>query len=213
MKDLLYTLIWSLNGVTPYEHYAKKHQTELLDDDDIRVSMNWIDDHFKFIHLNNRTPSGLIEGFTALYKKFSIDGFLIDPWKSVKQNMDKRSDLWMEDTLMSLKEFSLETDSIMSFIVHPKALRDYKDDDGNYREITPFDLNGGAAWFNSMDVIVSLRKRNIGEADNPIYTTDWITYKVRKQHLAGRTGRYQMIDFNMDKYRFLFGGTDPLESL
>ena len=91
----------------------------------------------------------------------------------------------------------------MSFIVHPKSLRDYKDANGDFRVITPFDLNGGAAWFNSMDVIVSLRK-----LEN---NTEWHTWKVRKQHLAGNTGSYFDISFNMDKYRFLFGFNDPFQ--
>lgn len=201
VKDVIFTLIWTLQGKTPYEYYAKKHQTALLKPDEIESSMNWIDDHFKFVHLYDRTPSALIESFTHLHKEFKIDGWLIDPWKSVKQVMNIRADLWMEDTLMSFKEFSMETDSILSFVVHPKALRDYKDEDGNYRVITPFDLNGGAAWFNSMDVIISLRKLQ--------ESTEWYTWKVRKQHLAGKTGQYFDLRFDMDTYRFYFGNNDP----
>jgi hypothetical protein len=154
--------------------------------------------------MNNRTPSGLINAFTHLHEQFGIDGYLIDPWKSVKQIMDIRSDLWMEDTLMNFKEFSMETESILSFVVHPKSLRDYKDENGNYRVITPFDLNGGAAWFNSMDVIISLRKLQ----DN----TEWYTWKVRKQHLAGKTGEYVDLTFDMNTYRFYFGNNDPFNS-
>jgi hypothetical protein len=80
----------------------------------------------------------------------------------------------------------------------------YKDDSGNYRVITPFDLNGGAAWFNSMDVIVSLRKLESN--------TEWYTWKVRKQHLAGKTGEFHNITFDMNKYRFEFDNTDPFNN-
>ena len=205
VKDILFTLIWTLSGKTPYEFYAKKHGTIQMNEDEIRSLQNWVEDHFKFVHLYNRTPSGIIEAFTKVHETFGVDGYLIDPWKSVKQNMGSvRADIWLEDILMSFKEFSLETDSIMCFIVHPKTLKDYTDQDGNFRLITPWDLNGGAAWYNSMDIIISLRKLE--------FNTEWYTWKVRKQHLAGSTGQFLDINFDMDSYRFKFGGNDPFSA-
>ena len=138
-----------------------------------------------------------------MYEKYGIDGFLADPWKSVKQIMNTRSDIWLEDVLMSLKEFSLETNSIMNIVAHPKSLKDYIDDTGNYRVITPFDLNGGQAWFNSMDVIVSIRR--LKESTS----TEWYSYKIRKQHLVGTPGDYKNINFDTSKYRFIFNNNDP----
>ena len=201
-KDLIYLMIWTLAGVTPYEHYAKNHNCDLLSESKIETLYNWVIDHFKFIHINDRTPAGLIEAFSEQKNKHDVDGFLIDPWKSVKQDMNgMRSDLWMEDTLMEFKTFSLESDSIINFIVHPKSLKDYKDANGNFRVITPFDLNGGAAWNNSMDVIISLRKLEA--------RTEWHSLKIRKQHLVGQVGSYESITFNKNEYRFSFGLSDP----
>lgn len=203
-KDLIYLMIWTLTSKTPFSYYAKNHNIEVLTDNEIKTAYNWVIDHFKFIHINDRTPAGLIEAFNEQKIKYDIDGFLIDPWKSVKQDMNgMRSDLWLEDTLMELKTFSLETDSILTFIVHPKSLKDYKDDKGNFRIITPFDLNGGAAWYNSMDVIISLRKLEI--------RTEWHSLKIRKEHLIGQIGSYESITFDKNKYRFSFGLTDPFE--
>lgn len=197
-KDIIYTLIWAVTKKTPYSHYARIHSSaELLSAEETEKWYNWVCDHFKFIHVGDRTPKGIIEGFSRMYDKTPFDGFLIDPWKSVKQVMDMRSDLWLEDALMTLKTFSLETDSVMNFVVHPKSMRDYRDENGNFRVITPFDLNGGPAWNNSMDVIVSLRK--LAES------TEWYTFKVRKQHLVGRPGEYKDISFDMDTYNFQFG--------
>ena len=102
---------------------------------------------------------------------------------------------------MEIKTFSLEADAIINFIVHPKSLKDYKDADGNFRIITPFDLNGGAAWHNSMDVIVSLRRLEV--------RTEWHTLKIRKEHLMGVRGTYESITFNKNEYRFSFGLSDP----
>jgi hypothetical protein len=202
-KDLIFTLIWSIAGKTPYEFYAKNHGIELLTEDDKSSLYGWVCDHFKFLHLSDRTPAGIMEGFAYINDKHKVDGYLIDPWKSVKQNMDKRADLWLEDALMDFKTFSLETNSIMNYIVHPKSLKDYKDPDGNFRVITPFDLNGGAAWFNSMDVIISLRRLD----DH----TEWHSHKIRKQHLIGIRGMYDLVTFDPNTYRFYFGGSDPIE--
>jgi hypothetical protein len=200
-KDLIYTLMWTMAGVTPYDFYSKKHGTNLMSDEEKRTAYNWVVDHFKYIHLGDRTPAGIMEGFVEINDKYKVDGFLLDPWKSVKQNMDKRSDLWLEDALMDFKTFSLETNSIMTFVVHPKSMRDYREADGNFRVITPMDLNGGAAWNNSMDVIISLRRM----ADR----TEWHSHKIRKQHLVGIPGMYDQITFDMNTYRFYFMGDDP----
>ena len=200
-KDLIYTLMWTLVGKTPYEFYSKKHICDLMTEDERRFSYKWVTDHFKFLHIPDRTPAGIIQAFKDEYDKFGIDGFLIDPWKSVKQIMDIRSDLWLEDTLMTIKTFSMETNSIMSYVVHPKSLKDYKDQDGNFRIINPFDLNGGAAWNNSMDVIVSLRRLED--------RTEFYSQKIRKQHLIGKPGSFESMTFNMDTYRYYYGEYDP----
>ena len=199
-KDLVNTLIWTLSGNTPFKHYAEKHGTKHIDKDEYMTLMNWVHDHFKFIHMNNRTPSRVLKAFSEVHEKYGVNGFLLDPWKSVKQVMDMRSDLWLEDVLMSFKEFAIETDTLMNYVVHPKALQQYRDADGNFRVITPFDLNGGAAWFNSMDMIVSLRRLESN--------TEWYTWKARKQHISGKMGSFYNISFDMNTYRFLFNGKD-----
>jgi hypothetical protein len=196
--------VWSLLGKTPYGHYAKKYGSSLATESEIKAAYNWAIEHFKIIHINDRTPAGIIEAFTEMYEKHQIDGFMADPWKSVKQNITSRSDIWLEDTLMEFKKFSMETNSIMNFVVHPKSMRDYRDEDGNFRIITPFDLNGGAAWNNSMDVIISLRRTNEG--------TEWHSQKIRKQHLVGKPGMYEDMTFDMNSYRFGFGGMDVLKN-
>ena len=92
--------------------------------------------------------------------------------------------------------------------MHPRSLKDYHDpkEEGEYRVITAFDLNGGAAWNNSMDVIVSLRRKKITN------NMEWYPLKIRKQHLMGVPGEpYCDITFDRDKNRYLFGGVDPFD--
>ena len=95
VRDIINTLVWTLSGKTPYENYAKSHMVEQMNEADIKSLTNWVNEHFIFLHMNNRTPSAIIEGFNDAKAKFNVDGFLIDPWKSVKQIMNMRSDLWL----------------------------------------------------------------------------------------------------------------------
>lgn len=205
-KDLINLLIWTLYGVTPFESYSKKHDVPMLSKSKIIEGYQWVQDHFKFVHMKNRAPGSIISAFGDMQTKYGINGFLLDPWKSVKQAMNgMRSDIWLEDVLYMFGDFALETDTIMNYVVHPKSLRDYKNEEGEYRIITPWDLNGGAAWHNTMDVIGSLRKL-LNENRTEFYTS-----KVRKQHIVGSTDAFTNVTFDMNKYRFYFDGYCPIE--
>lgn len=203
IKDLIDLLAWTITGKCPFEWKAKKLNLPFLDGKERRDAYQFINEHFKFIHAYNRTPGGLINAFGDIYDKHDVDGFILDPWKSVKQIITSRSDVWLEDVLMSFKEFSLLTNTVMNFVVHPKTLKDYKGEDGQYRVITPFDLNGGAAWNNSMDVIISIRRilsEDFDEGRMELYFS-----KIRKQHLLGYTGRYEDVFFRAKSdYRYVF---------
>jgi hypothetical protein len=39
VKDIIYTLIWTLNGKTPYEYYAKKHGTAQMTNEEIGLKI------------------------------------------------------------------------------------------------------------------------------------------------------------------------------
>ncbi len=206
MKDFINLLVWTLTSYTPFEYVSKKRDLHKLSDKEILTAYEFINDHFKFVHMYDRTPGGILEAFRTMSNRYDIDGFQIDPWKSVRQDMNKRDDLWLEDTLSLFKEFSFETDSLLMFIVHPKTLRDSKitsgDEAGEYRVITPYDLNGGAAWNNSMDVIVSLRP--IMKGRPYIHHLEMYTSKARKQHIFGVKDVYKEIYFNTKRYRYYF---------
>lgn len=205
VKDIIDTIAWMLTGKCPFAGLAEFKDIPVLEGNELKQAYQFISNHFKFFHCNERTPAGIIGAFTAFYEKYNCDGFVIDPWKSVKQEIIGRSDTWLEDALMSFKEFSLETNSYMIFIVHPKSLRDYRDEDGNYRIITAFDLNGGAAWNNSMDIIISLRRMMDGNS------MEWHSLKIRKQHKMGKPGSFNLIKFNEKNRRYIFNNYDAID--
>jgi hypothetical protein len=199
VKDTINQIVWTKTGKNPFH-------SNIFTIDEIKAEYEWVNKHFTFFHAHNRTPEGLAKAFKNLWEKHGGDTFIIDAWKSVNQEITGRSDTWLENMLLLLKELSLETGTNLVYVVHPRSLKDYSDpnEEGEYRPITAFDLNGGAAWNNSMDIIVSLRRRKA------VNQMEWYALKIRKQHLMGIPGEpYCDITFDRQRNRYLFGGIDP----
>ena len=194
VKDVINLLAWTVYGKHPGN----------MDKAEARTAYGWVMDRFAFFHAHDRTPAGIADAFKGLYDKRKADFLVIDPWKSVNQEITGRGDTWLENVLMSFKELSLETNTVFCYVVHPKSLKDYREADGQYRAITPFDLNGGAAWSNSMDMITSLR-RLTNETGGSM---EWHQQKIRKQHLMGIPETFYNITFDGRTNRYLFNGSD-----
>jgi hypothetical protein len=195
VKDVVNLLAWTAFGKHPGQ----------MDKAEARNAYGWVMDHFAFFHAHDRTPAGIADAFKSLYDKRKADFLIIDPWKSVNQEITGRSDTWLENVLMSFKELSLETNTVFGYVVHPKSLKDYREADGQYRIITPFDLNGGAAWSNSMDMITSLRRISADYGD----VMEWHQQKIRKQHIMGVPEIFYNITLDKRTNRYLFNGSDP----
>ena len=195
VKDVVNLLAWTAFGKHPGQ----------MDKIEARKAYGWVMDHFAFFHAHDRTPGGIADAFKSLYDKRKADFLIVDPWKSVNQEISGRGDTWLENVLFSFKELSLETNTVFCYVVHPKSMKDYRDSDGQFRIITPYDLNGGAAWWNSMDMITSLRRLNNGMGD----IMEWYQQKNKKQHIMGTTDSFLNITLDKRTNRYLFNGSDP----
>jgi len=208
VKDLIDLLAWTYLGMCPIRHFQDKYNLTPPLKDDLIMAYEFVKKHFYFVDVINRTPKGVLTSFKNVYELHGVDGYLLDPFKSVKQEITGRSDLWLEDVLSSFKEFALETNAFMNYVVHPKNRNLPKDEQGEYRVVIPEDLNGGAAWNNSMDLIISLR-RLCGNDPNAT-AMEWHTLKARKQHLTCKRGSFVNIDFDFKTYRYLWNCVDPI---
>lgn len=213
-NDIINLLVWMMSGVTPYKHVAEKYGTPRLSIDEYFQLVEVVKSHFIFLDPENKTPKALNELLFSLYEKDGFDGVLIDPWKNVRQDIDKRSDIWLEEVFADTKDFAVKTNTSWNWIAHPKAnVEKYRKGANGMTEIMPVTqekLNGGAAWDNSMDGIYSIFRYNLHLNINSREVM-FKNIKQRKQELVGERGDVDNIVFDAAKRRYIFSGTDPLQ--
>lgn len=213
-NDIINLLVWMMSGVTPYKHVAEKYGTPRLSIDEYFQLVEVVKTHFIFLDPENKTPKALNELLTSLYEKDGFDGVLIDPWKNVRQDIDKRSDIWLEEVFSDTKDFAVKTNTSWNWIAHPKAnVEKYRKGANGMTEIMPVTqekLNGGAAWDNSMDGIYSIFRYNLHLNINSREVM-FKNIKQRKQELVGERGDVDNIVFDAAKRRYIFSGIDPLQ--
>lgn len=214
--DRIYkNLAWMLTGITPYEHYSKKHKMPKLTLDQLQEAIEWIEAHFFVIYPNDRRYENVLDDFKFMYEKFGIDGFLIDPFKSLILPETGRTDKMMDDLFISAKEFSLRTNTSFNFIAHPKSQNDVKENPKDpispYKVVNQFMIAGGAAWDNNMDSQYSIYRpdRHINPADTKVH---FHNLKQRQAELVGcNRGKYTQINFDPHRKRYFFDGICPLD--
>jgi hypothetical protein len=214
-NDIINLLVWMLTGVTPYKHVAEKYGTVRLDWKSYLDSVNLIREYFVFLDPENKTPKALHELLYSEYDRKQFDGVLIDPWKNVRQDINKRDDIWLEEVFAETKDFAIKTNTSWNWIAHPKAnVEKYRKSQSGMSEIMPVTqdkLNGGAAWDNSMDGIYSIFRYNLHLNINS-RDVMFKNLKQRKQELVGERGDVEGIVFDAAKRRYIFSGNDPLSN-
>jgi hypothetical protein len=202
--------VWTKTGKTPYQHFANKYNTTRIEKQEYIEALEWVDEHFIVIHPKDRRFRNVIDTFNFYYEKFGVDGFLIDPFKSLKLDDTKRTDWMMDDLFIECKEFALRTNTTFNFIAHPKSMTDTKDKDGRYRVVNQFMVAGGAAWDNNMDSQYSIYRpeRHLNPADPKVHFHN-LKQRNSEEVLAKR-GSYDDIKFDPLTKRYFFNGVCPL---
>lgn len=213
-NDIINLLVWMMTGITPYKHIAEKYNTMRLSWNEYLENVEIVRQYFVFLDPADKTPKGLIKWLSDEYDSKPFDGVLIDPWKNVRQDINKRDDIWLEEVFADAKDFAIRTNTSWNWIAHPKAnVEKYRKSQTGTVEIMPVTqekLNGGAAWDNSMDGIYSIFRYNLHLNINSREVM-FKNLKQRKQELVGERGDVDNIVFDAAKRRYIFGGTDPLQ--
>ena len=153
--------------------------------DELRESMTWARSHFTFVlppdeQLN---VEGILEKAKALVLRNGIKGLVIDPWNELDHLIgDAREDLYLSRSLGVLRRFGRRTGVHIFIIAHPKTLQ--KGKDGKYEPPRPYDISGGATWFNKADNCITVF-RDVG-AGNPLVE---IYVQKIKFKINGRIGK------------------------
>ena len=215
-NDIINTLVWMLTGITPYKHVSDRYGSIRQSWDEYHANVELIKQHFIFLDPIERTPKALHELLYNMYDQQGFDGVLIDPWKNVRQDINKRDDIWLEEVFGETKDFAIKTNTSWNWIAHPKAnVEKYRKSQSGVSEIQPVTqekLNGGAAWDNSMDGIYSIFRYNLHLNINS-RDVMFKNLKQRKQELVGERGDVENITFDAAKRRYIFGNIDPLNAI
>src|SRR5882762_6727696 len=210
-SSIFNNLIWAYTGKTPYGHYAKKHYLEKISLDEYHEAAAWVSKHFFIINPQDRTYNNIMDEFKFLYEKYGIDGWLIDPFKSIKLDGNQRTDFMMDDLFINTKKFALETNTCFNFIAHPKSMSDVKEKDGRYKVVNQFMVAGGAAWDNNMDAQFSIYRpeRHLNPSDPKVH---FHNLKQRQAEIVGVSrGSYEFVRFDNKSKRYFFNGVCPLD--
>lgn len=209
-NDIFNDLAFSHLGKPPYKNFAERYQLERPELIEYMEAIDFISSRFIIFNPHDRRYKSLLDNFKFWHDKHDFDGWILDPFKSIKHETNERFDLYLDDMFADMKDFCIDTNSVMNIVAHPKAITKVKADDGAFTVCSQFDLSGGAAWNNGMDSIFSVYRplvhQNVLDPNVEFYSL-----KMRKQHLVGKVGVVKSIKYDYTKNRYYFDGHCPIE--
>lgn len=212
-NTLAYDIMAPISGKTPYRHIHNKYGIPILSVDELHYYKEWIDEYFVFLNPVKKDIKYIHDLIKRVYDLHGHDAVLIDPYKNIEAEHNLRDDKHLHQVFSTFKDLSIETNSVMNWIAHPKSgvsrISSRKGED-ILVPCNQYMLSGGAAWDNSMDGIYSIQRPN---ALNDISSPDvaFHNLKQRMQDLVANRGVVNDIVFDVKTRRYLFNGYDPLK--
>jgi len=160
--------------------------SERLTADEISDNMGFINDHFIFLSPdeNDLSFDAILNLAEKAKTEHKIDGVVIDPWNQLehKRGNNKSETEHIGESLTKASRYARRHDIALWIVAHPT--KQFKDDKGNYRPPTAYDISGSAHWFNKSDNVITVFRN----ADNNVdINIQKIKYKIR-----GKTGVVNM---------------------
>lgn len=145
--------------------------------------LNWVNDHFSFLHQSDGSLSSLdeiIDLAKAAVLRYGIRGLVVDPYNFLDRGQSNETD-WVSEALTKLKLLAMAHDIHIWLAAHPTKLR--RKDDGSFPVPTGYDIAGSAHFFNKADMGITLHRPDF--LDNK---TEFHAWKVRFS-FAGKVGK------------------------
>ena len=174
--------------------------------EEYNAALDFIHEHFFFVYPEDDANSkgdymlnncdNLIDKIKELKLSKNIDGFLIDPFNQMSKSSDEKGttiDSHLEETLGKIDRLSKTHNLSGNIIAHPRTM--YRDKDTvDYRKPTPYEIAGGAMWYNKGYTITCVhRPFNQSDKNNKLVEIDIQKIKSHK-----RAGWPAIIDFIFD---------------
>jgi hypothetical protein len=175
---------------------------------------DYISNHFFFIYPKDLspTPKYIKERFLELIIKENVGGCIIDPFNQMSNDYNStngRDDKYLEVTLADFHRFAIANDIYFVVVAHPKMMQ--KDQNGNYKRPSIFDIAGGAMWNNKMDNILIYHRPERGQDPNSTLC-EMTSEKIRRQKVVGKPGTV-VFNYDYKMRRFFFDGKDYIQQM
>ena len=211
-NTLAYDIMATITGKTPYKHTHEKYHIPMMTVDELQQQKEWIEDHFIFLDPKKKKVEDIEVVLKRVYERQGYDGILIDPFKNIEAETNKREDQHLNNVFSRFKDWAVEINASMNWIAHPKSGVSRVVKKGNDEILVPcnqYMLAGGAAWDNGMDGIYSIQRPNaLEDITSPLVT--FHNLKQRMQDLVADRGSVENISFDIKKRRYYFNGYSPL---
>jgi twinkle protein len=143
----------------------------------------------------------ILEKARALIARHGVNGLIVDPWNELEHMMEpgQREDMYISKQLTRLRRFARTNGIHIWVVAHPRNLR--KDENGDYKPPTMYEISGGAQWRNKADNGICVHRPNFNRDETIIYTQKIRFKEVGRLGMATLkysrdTGEYR--DFDSD---------------
>lgn len=224
---------------------ADKSKTNCMNELEINYAIDYLKKYFFLIDTPSfATFEDIMEKFRQLVLSFGINGFIMGPWNSIWHKSKGKTETieeYLQRQLSHIRIFA-KNHAIKPIIeAHPVVLRDTEEISYQFynksifssetrkikrtRVPTPYDLAGGAMWFNRVDNILTPYYNNIF----PGYgVTEIHVQKIKDQEIVGvqtesnrpimlgfdlKTGRYSDIKYDHNTGIYNKPGICPLPQI
>jgi twinkle protein len=88
---------------------------------------------------------------------------------------------YLSQSLTRLRNWARMRNVTVFLIAHPKTMDAKRKEDGSYPVVTPYDISGGAKWYNAGDTIISIWRDYRMDSRAPV---EFHVQKVRNRRAA-----------------------------
>ena len=175
------------------EKYIGK-QINKMTGNQVDEALAWIDDHFVWLNPAKTTLDGILELIADVDDITKLTAFIIDPFNELdpSDKAGRRDDEYIADCLRKINIFARARKLVPIIVTHP--VKQIKDDQGNYKPVTAYDIAGGAMWYNKSSYIYSLHRQNRLVNELTVYVQK-VKYKT-----MGKCG-YVVLDYDYQSGR------------
>jgi twinkle protein len=166
--------------------------TERMTPGEVGSSLDFVTKHFTFLKFERPNLTDVLrEAGDISYKPWRKMGIVIDPWNQIEHfrpsNMTEAE--YLSQSLSQVIALVRECQIHLWMIAHPKVIQ--RDRDGKRPVPTPYDISGGAHWFNKADNILCVHR----DAADESQMVQVHVQKIRFKHI----GHVGVAEFRYDR--------------